>query len=148
MAKAASSKYCPQCKLTKPLSEFHKNRSRRDRRQTWCRTCHWRNEKRYRLQHPEKYKKQQKKLRVRNKLLKIVYLLEHPCADCGECDPLVLEFDHYRKKRKSISAMIKSQASWEAIQKEIARCEVRCANCHRRKTLLKLGWPDYLGEAA
>ncbi len=85
---------------------------------------------------------------MRNKLAKIVYLLDHPCVDCGEYDPLVLEFDHYQKKQRSISSMIRSRASWETIQEEIAKCKVRCANCHRRKTLLKLGWPDYLGKGA
>ena len=84
-------------------------------------------------------------MRVRNKLAKAVYLLDHPCVDCGEFDPLVLEFDHIRKKRKTISSLVRSCTGWEKILKEIARCEVRCANCHRRKHLLALGCPDYLG---
>jgi hypothetical protein len=30
--------------------------------------------------------------------------------------------------------------SWEAILLEIAKCEVVCANCHRRRTLLRGGY--------
>jgi hypothetical protein len=61
-------------------------------------------------------------------------LLKHPCIDCGETDPVVLDFDHVRGiKRKAVALMIKD-FSWENIQLEIEKCEVRCANCHRRKT--------------
>jgi hypothetical protein len=55
-------------------------------------------------------------------------------VDCGETDPVVLEFDHVRDKLKDIGYMVTVGFSWSAIQLEIEKCEVRCANCHRRKT--------------
>ena len=30
---------------------------------------------------------------------------------------------------------------WSSIEEEIAKCEVRCANCHRQRTALQFGWP-------
>ena len=65
----------------------------------------------------------------------IEYLTHHPCVDCGQPDVRVLDFDHVRgEKHRHISQMINIACSWAAIEAEIAKCEVRCANCHRIKT--------------
>jgi len=57
------------------------------------------------------------------------------CVDCGESDPIVLEFDHVRgEKVKNIADMVNQSYGIETIKNEIRKCEVRCANCHRRKT--------------
>lgn len=76
-----------------------------------------------------------KAARERNRLYTKGYLTEHPCIDCGEKDIVVLEFDHVKgKKAGNISQMAMSPVSLEVLQKEIEKCEVRCANCHRRAT--------------
>jgi hypothetical protein len=62
------------------------------------------------------------------------------CADCGEDDLVVLEFDHVGEKRGNVSAMAWRGVSEEALRAEIARCDVRCANCHRRRTAQTGGW--------
>lgn len=63
------------------------------------------------------------------------YLLNHACVDCGESDPIVLEFDHINdNKAYNIADMIRDALSIKTIQEEIDKCEVRCANCHRRIT--------------
>jgi len=48
------------------------------------------------------------------------------------------EFDHLRDKAFNISAKLVYR-SWEAILTEIKKCEVVCANCHRRRTGRRLG---------
>lgn len=63
------------------------------------------------------------------------YFMHHPCEDCGIADPIVLDFDHVRgDKRHNVSKLAKDGYSWEAIMAEIAKCDVVCSNCHRRRT--------------
>jgi hypothetical protein len=56
------------------------------------------------------------------------------CVDCGERDIVVLEFDHLRDKRTNVTMLAWSEASLDRLRAEIDCCEVRCCNCHRRRT--------------
>jgi hypothetical protein len=56
----------------------------------------------------------------------------------GEADPVVLEFDHLGDKSFSIGAKL-VQFKWQRILDEIEKCEVVCANCHRRRTARRRG---------
>ena len=69
------------------------------------------------------------------------YLKTHPCVDCGEGNPVVLEFDHVRgAKKKELSRMWTTGYALETIKEEIEKCEVRCRNCHAIKTAKQQGW--------
>lgn len=75
---------------------------------------------------------------IRNREYVDKYLKTHPCIDCGESDNVVLEFDHVRgEKKRNISDMILKAFSINAIKTEIEKCDVRCANCHRRVTYIR-----------
>ncbi|MBX3579969.1 MAG: hypothetical protein KF723_22425 [Rhizobiaceae bacterium] len=64
------------------------------------------------------------------------YLSSHSCVDCGEADPIVLEFDHRDPLHKvfDIASVRNRGYSLASLKREIAKCDVRCANCHRRRT--------------
>ena len=67
----------------------------------------------------------------------MTYLAEHACVDCGETDVVVLEFDHLpgTGKRFDIATAVgASTRAWSTVLAEITKCEVVCANCHRRRT--------------
>jgi hypothetical protein len=70
------------------------------------------------------------------------YLSAHPCLDCGEPDLVVLEFDHRPdvEKKFNIGESMKRGVSLPTLIAEIAKCDVRCANCHRRKTYRERGF--------
>lgn len=69
------------------------------------------------------------------------YLSQHPCVDCGESDPVVLQFDHVRgDKVDGIAEMVRNITTMDRLNEEISKCDVRCANCHARKTAVQLGF--------
>lgn len=59
----------------------------------------------------------------------------HYRCGCGESHPSSLDFHHRDPlcKTAGISAMMASGCSKLAILKEIEKCDLMCANCHRKK---------------
>jgi hypothetical protein len=58
------------------------------------------------------------------------------CKICGEWRPECLQFHHRDRSQKAfnISGWIRNGVSLEALQQEIAKCDVLCANCHAVET--------------
>lgn len=61
-------------------------------------------------------------------------LKDKPCVDCGIKFPYyVMDFDHKdSEKLGEIAKMVNK--SWDKLLKEIKKCDVVCANCHRIRT--------------
>lgn len=78
-------------------------------------------------------------LRKRNLEFIVEYLQSATCADCGERDPVVLDFDHVGAKRDGVVQLAYQEHSIASIEREIAECQTRCANCHRRSTIEQQG---------
>ena len=144
----SESRTCSKCQMAKDLSEFPFRSKLKGTRHSYCLSCGRAHAKAHYAANVTYYVK---KARVRRdesiaelqaKLYE--YLENHPCVDCGETDPVVLEFDHVRGvKSYNVSAMGWLMLSWTSLLKEIEKCEVRCANCHRRKTAERLGTYRY-----
>jgi hypothetical protein len=62
------------------------------------------------------------------------------CQDCGIADPIVLPFDHQRSKSKDIGWLVSSGCRGSLVTAELDKCDVRCANCHRRRTARLGNW--------
>lgn len=53
------------------------------------------------------------------------------CRDCGLKDHRVIEFHHRDPAEKDMEISLMMSQAWERIEKEIAKCDALCANCHR-----------------
>lgn len=136
-------KTCSKCKVEKPMEDFQKLARNKDGHTSQCKVCkreydntHYKNN-----QHRKEYiTKNRKQARDETRIWLAQYLANHPCVDCGESDAVVLEFDHVDRstKRDSISRLRNS--SLLAVKNEVLKCEVRCANCHRKRTAKQFGW--------
>jgi hypothetical protein len=63
------------------------------------------------------------------------YLSQNNCVDCNESDPMRLEFDHRGDKTFELGkSLVGKSKDIEDIKAEVAKCDVRCANCHKVKT--------------
>ena len=82
------------------------------------------------------------------------YLETHPCVDCGNRDVRVLEFDHRdaSTKGRDVAVLVGEGYALDRVKAEVAKCDVRCANCHRIRTHSQRGWwgrdPDLSGSVA
>ena len=66
------------------------------------------------------------------KLIVQKHLESHPCAECGESNPVVLDFHHKIPTEKSfrISQASMNRVTEEQLRLEIDKCIILCANCH------------------
>ena len=134
---------CGRCGESKPVDEFAWRRRGRGQRDNYCRPCRSAYHREHYLAHRQKYIDQARRRKVavteENTKRIVEYLRAHPCVDCGERDIMVLEFDHQRDKSFNISHGL-ADKSWSQIELEIDKCEVVCANCHRRRTATRAGF--------
>jgi Fe-S-cluster-containing hydrogenase component 2 len=137
-----------RCKQELPYSAFRFKNKSRGVYQSLCIQCN----KIYQKEHYQKNKKQymlllsERKIKIKRKLSTLKESL--PCTDCGgffmACQ---MDFDHISgDKTDNISQMAHRTYSWQSIKDEIEKCELVCANCHRKRTYLRYKNVDYVFE--
>lgn len=105
-------------KVICPVCYSVESRDKEDGRRT-CKSCRYKKSNRYKL---------------------LEHLKSCKCEDCGETNPVVLEFDHTSPEEKSFNISDCNKYSWSTVLQEIDKCQVVCANCHRVRTAKQFGW--------
>ena len=140
-----AAKRCARCGETRPVAEFNRNSVTRDGLQASCRTCMRTYQAAHYAKNRERHIARVRQDNVRRKAAVAAeletYLRAHPCVDCGTTDVRVLELDHRQGETKlaNVSAMVGMGLPWDRVLEEIAKCDVRCANCHRIMTMIRGG---------
>ena len=116
-------KQCSKCKIEYPLDHFLRIPTR-NYIVARCHECRKGSNRGY-----------YKNARIHIKEWIYNYLSNNSCIDCHEGDPLRLEFDHREDKHFDLGkAFVGKAKDLETVQREISKCDVRCANCHQAKT--------------
>lgn len=128
-------KRCSRCKTEKTLADFNRSSRNADGCQGYCRECqkaHYRgNSARHRTN-----VRRTETIRLRRARAIIYEALRDGCVDCGFNDIRALQFDHVRgTKLGHVSRLVHRGVGFETLRAEIAKCEVRCANCHMIATV-------------
>jgi hypothetical protein len=138
-------KFCCRCKHELPIIVFRRKTSRKDGLQSYCKECGNKYHNEYYWKHKAEYyaraKAAKKGNRRRNQIKLMEFLRNNPCVDCGETDPILLEFDHIQGVKKAhISDLISKGSTWTRVMTEIDKCVIRCCKCHRKRTAKQFDW--------
>ena len=145
LEKTMTTKICNHCLQEKDENEFNWRYKTLGVRNKACKGCQHSFNKTYyegdaKDIHLQKVKERSESAREVAREFVYQYLLSHPCSQCGETDPRVLEFHHVGNKDTEITRLVSGGWSVKRIQEEINKCKVLCANCHRRLTMTERGW--------
>lgn len=142
-----TTKYCPTCKETLDKTAFNKETRAADGLMSWCRSCLKTNLKTSREKNKaENNASYTSRFDVRRRAMVneiITPLRQKPCMDCKKTYSIdMMDFDHVRGEKVSNISRIHQSTSNDAdmlkmLQKEILKCDVCCANCHKKRTIFR-----------
>jgi len=126
-------KICTGCETEKDLSEFRRDSARKDGRQSSCAVCA---RDRIKSAYTMKYKDKNKVRTAERRKKRVEFLAEYKksisCIRCGENEPCCLDFHHKDPNEKEFTIAGGINKKPEVMLKELDKCVVLCANCHRK----------------
>lgn len=126
-------KQCSTCKKEKCVEDFHKSSKAPSGYEYSCKEC-WKVYRRnHYLQNKEKYLLKARKWEEVQKTKYRKLKSELCCLVCNENEISCLDFHHKDPSKKEYSVSSKAnRVGVEKLKKEIDKCVVLCANCHRK----------------
>lgn len=125
-------KLCGNCKIKKSVEEFNKKSVSKDGLNSQCKDCNKIYLKNHYLKNKEGYLKRNQKKREKLKKWFINYKQTLKCSICPESRYWVLDFHHRdpSKKDGDVYKLLMTIGKNKGL-KEMEKCDVLCANCHR-----------------
>ena len=140
-------KECSCCHVSKSDIEFYQRKVglRRGELYNHCKECLRIRGRKYYTDNRERQSQLANLRRIEYRKTRkefIIQLKNRPCADCGKIYPhYVMDFDHRAGASKvdNISHLVNQNfLTYEEILKEVVKCDLVCANCHRVRTFTRL----------
>lgn len=126
-------KQCTKCKQTKQLTDFCKDKKTKDGLHGHCKSCRYIASKKWIEENKEKYCSSMKKHQDRKRKWYQEYKKTLKCQQCGESHVACLVFHHRNPDEKEFCIGHSFVGKPEKqIKEEITKCDVLCANCHRK----------------
>lgn len=132
---------CNTCLQDKPDEEFSWRSKDRGQRQRYCKECKRQYNKSWYEQHRDEQKNRVAQRAIAHAGTRRAWLAkakDKPCTDCGvKYPPYVMDFDHVRGSKLANVGHMATSRSWyslRAVEEEILKCDLVCANCHRERT--------------
>lgn len=129
-------KTCTICKKKKKLENFNKKSSTKDGLQNVCKECNRAKSRAYYKKNCVQQRKQINALRKIRQQKRSEFIRKYKvfcgCKFCQEKEYVALDFHHLYDKQFLISRMAHDCKTMKDIKKEIRKCVVLCANCHRK----------------
>ena len=132
-------KICNKCNDEKEENQFNFRDKKSNIRHHNCKDCQKIIRKQSYQNNRQHYLEYEKintpKRRKGNRRFITEFKTNKPCKDCNKIyPPYVMDFDHLRDKEFGLSKTLSYQWGKERVIREIEKCELVCANCHRERT--------------
>lgn len=129
-------KICSKCQTSKTREHF--SVTKRNKLSAYCKECNIKYQKAHYRANKTAYCKAR---RERRKNLRdwVNEKKKSPCVDCKQTfPPVAMDFDHRENKREAIANLVRDGVSLETLKKELDKCDLVCAICHRIRTYNRL----------
>lgn len=129
--------YCNKCASMKPFSEFHKDSSNLWGYAYYCKVCACKNSRKnwHARTEDKKAKHRQKQVEFKKaRKREFVKLFGDRCFDCKQSfHDVCYDFHHLDMSTKEYNPSTATFMSMEVALKELEKCILLCANCHRMR---------------
>ena len=148
---SSPSKACTKCNVEKPLSEFYRQSKTKAGLHANCKVCSAAYDKAWQVKNRVKIAKR-KKEEYQTMVAEGGHILAWlaikyagvACMDCETVFPMcVMDFDHGPEETKEfkisgLGGKLATPFMKRKVEKEIAKCDLVCSNCHRVRTQERL----------